>query len=79
MQFLVASAVQDVVYSLLRRAHDDRVSLPKAITRREGARPEASFREHAYRGRENKQALLQSMKRRPGDPVPLGLRLVAGL
>jgi GntR family transcriptional regulator of vanillate catabolism len=74
-----SSAVQDVVYALLRRAHEDHVSLLEAITRREGARAEALFREHAYRSRENKQALLQGLKQQRGDPAPPGLRLVAGL
>jgi hypothetical protein len=61
------------------RAYDDHVSILKAITRREGARAEALFREHAYRSRENKQILLQSMKQQRSTPAPPGLKLVAGI
>jgi GntR family transcriptional regulator, vanillate catabolism transcriptional regulator len=73
------SAVQELAYPLLRRAHDDHVSILDAIIRREGARAEALFREHAYRSRENKQALLQGMKQRRVSPTPLGLKLVVGV
>jgi GntR family transcriptional regulator, vanillate catabolism transcriptional regulator len=72
------AAVRDLVYPLLRRAHDDHVSILEAITRREGARAEALLREHAYRSRENKQTLLQAMKQQRGSPAPPGLRLVVG-
>jgi GntR family transcriptional regulator, vanillate catabolism transcriptional regulator len=73
------SAVQALAYPLLRRAHDDHVSIVEAITRREGVRAEALFREHAYRSRENKQILLQAMKQRGSNPAPPELKLVVGL
>jgi GntR family transcriptional regulator of vanillate catabolism len=73
------SAVQELAYPLLRRAHDDHLSMLEAITWREGARAEALFREHAYRSRENKQALLQGMKQQRGTPAPPGLKLVVGV
>jgi GntR family transcriptional regulator, vanillate catabolism transcriptional regulator len=77
--FTFNSAAQELAYRLLRRAHDDHVSILEAIIQREGARAEALFREHAYRSRENKQALLQGMKQERGSPTPLGLKLVVGV
>jgi GntR family transcriptional regulator, vanillate catabolism transcriptional regulator len=73
------SAGPELAYPLLRRAHDDHVSILEAITHREGARAEALFREHAYRSRENKQALLHGMKQQRGIPAPPGLKLVVGV
>jgi GntR family transcriptional regulator of vanillate catabolism len=73
------SAVQELAYPLLRRAHNDHVSILEAITRREGARAEALFREHAYRSRENKQILLQAMKQQRNTPAAPGLKLVVGI
>jgi GntR family transcriptional regulator of vanillate catabolism len=73
------SAVQTLASPLLRRAHEDHVSIVEAITWREGARAEALFREHAYRSRENKQLLLQAMKQQRNTPAPPGFKLVVGL
>jgi GntR family transcriptional regulator, vanillate catabolism transcriptional regulator len=73
------SAAQELAYPLLRRAHDDHVSILEAIIQREGAWAEALFREHAYRSRENKQALLQGMKQQRGSPTLPGLKLVVGV
>jgi GntR family transcriptional regulator, vanillate catabolism transcriptional regulator len=73
------SAVQALAYPLLRRAHEDHVGIVEAITRREGARAEALFREHAYRSRESKQILLQAMKQQCSKPAPPEFRLVVGL
>jgi len=73
------SAVQELAYPLLCRAHEDHVSIFDAITRREGARAEALLREHAYRSRENKRLLLPRMKRQRGTPAAPGLTLVVGV
>jgi GntR family transcriptional regulator of vanillate catabolism len=73
------SAVQELAYPLLRWAHDDHASILEALIRREGARAEALFREHAYRSRENRQTLLQAMKLQRGTPAAPGLQLVVGV
>ena len=73
------SAVQELAYPLLRRAHEDHMSIVDALSCREGARVEALLREHAYRSRENKRLLLPRMKRQRGTPVAPGLALVVGV
>jgi GntR family transcriptional regulator of vanillate catabolism len=73
------SAVQNLAYPLLRRAHDDHVSMLEALTRGEGARVEALLREHAYRSRENKRLLLPIMQQQRGTPAAPGLKLVVGV
>lgn len=44
------------------RAQSDHEDLLRAITRREAARAENLMREHAYRSRENKRVLLESLR-----------------
>ncbi|AZY48206.1 GntR family transcriptional regulator [Bordetella avium] len=44
------------------RAQADHEDLLRAITRREAARAESLMREHAYRSRENKRVMLDSIK-----------------
>jgi GntR family transcriptional regulator of vanillate catabolism len=73
------SAVQKLAYPLLRRAHDDHVSMLEALTRGEGARVEALLREHAYRSCENKRLLLPIMQQQRGTPAAPGLKLVVGV
>jgi GntR family transcriptional regulator of vanillate catabolism len=72
------SAVQELAYPLVRRSHEDHVSIVEALVRREGGRVEALLREHAYRSRENKRLLIPLMQRHRGTPVAPGLALVVG-
>jgi GntR family transcriptional regulator of vanillate catabolism len=44
------------------RAQADHEDLLRAITRREAVRAENLMREHAYRSRENKRVLLESLR-----------------
>jgi GntR family transcriptional regulator of vanillate catabolism len=56
-----SAALRGDVLARMRRAHDDHVGIFEALHRRESGRAESLLREHAYRSRDNKRALIESL------------------